>query len=231
MGMMGAACSDPCASAPTPDTGDTVPTDWTPAALSDDIPAASAAPGQLGPHDLAIWRSASGRIAAWADRCPHRGMRLSHGFVRGERLSCIYHGWGYGEGGRCVRIPAHPELTPPEAIRVPVFSVAEASGVIWVAEEAPDSPPPEFPGVAAFRSLQVSAAPEALATALGGTGTVIETVLGGAQVVALVQPLRGGAAGLHLLAPEGSDPAALDALSAEVEALRRRLEAAEEMTA
>ncbi len=208
-----------------------MPTDWTPAALSDDIPAASAAPGQLGAHDLAIWRSASGRIAAWADRCPHRGMRLSHGFVRGERLSCIYHGWGYGEGGRCVRIPAHPELTPPEAIRVPVFSAAEASGVIWVAEDAPDSPPPEFPGHAAFRSLQVAAAPEAVAAALGGTGTVIEATLAGLGVVALIQPLRDGVAGLHLLAPEDSDPAALDALSAAVEALRRRVEAAEEAAA
>lgn len=213
------------------DSGDPVPTDWTPAALSDDIPAASAAPGQLGAHDLAIWRSASGRIAAWADRCPHRGMRLSHGFVRGERLSCIYHGWGYGEGGRCVRIPAHPELAPPEAIRVPVFSAAEASGVIWVAEDAPDSPPPEFPGHAAFRSLQVAAAPEAVAAALGGTGTVIETTLAGLAVVALIQPLRDGAAGLHLLAPEDSDPAALDALSAAVEALRRRVEAAKEVKA
>lgn len=201
-----------------------MPTDWTPAALSDDIPVASAAPGQLGPHDLAIWRSASGRIAAWADRCPHRGMRLSHGYVRGERLSCIYHGWGYGEGGQCVRIPAHPELTPPEAIRVPVFRAIEASGVIWVSEEAPEAPPPEFPGFEAFRSLQVRAAPEALAAALGGSGAVVEAQLGGASVVALVQPLRGGASGLHLLAPEALGAAELDALSAAVEALRRRLE-------
>jgi len=60
---------------------------------------------------------------------------------------------------------------------------------------------------------------------------VIKTALGGTNVVALIQPLRDGAAGLHLLAPEGCDPAALDALSAAVEALRRRVEAAQEMTA
>lgn len=222
--MMSAAGSDRNRPAPTRKTGDTVPTDWTPAALSDDIPAASAAPGQLGPHDLAIWRSASGRIAAWADRCPHRGMRLSHGYVRGERLSCIYHGWGYGEGGQCVRIPAHPELTPPEAIKVPVFRAVEASGVIWVAEEAPEAPPPEFPGFEAFRSLQVKAAPEALAGALGGSGLVVEAALGGATVVALIQPLRDGAVGLHLLAPEALGAAELDALSVAAEALRRRVE-------
>ena len=99
---------------------DTAAPSWTPVALSADIPPATVAPGLFGDHDLALWRSASGRIAAWFDRCPHRGMRLSHGFVRGEALSCIYHGWSYGASGGCRHIPAHPNLEPPEAIRVPV---------------------------------------------------------------------------------------------------------------
>lgn len=210
-------------------------TDWTPAALSRDIPAASAAPGQLGETDLAIWRSASGRIAAWSDRCPHRGMRLSHGFVRGERLSCIYHGWGYGEGGQCVRIPAHPELTPPEAIKVPVFAAAEASGVVWVADGTPAGAPPEFPGFEGFRSLRIHAPAAVLARVFGGAGHVIEGTLGPCAVVALIQPLPGNVSALHLLAPEGAGPATLDALSLAAEALRRTAEAqaeqAEEETA
>ena len=72
--------------------------------------------------ELAVWRSASGRIAAWRDRCPHRGMRLSHGFVRGESLNCIYHGWTYGADGACRRIPAHPEVVPPATIRADATS-------------------------------------------------------------------------------------------------------------
>jgi len=38
--------------------------------------------------DIAVWRSVSGVVNAWENRCPHRGMRLSHGFVRGESLAC-----------------------------------------------------------------------------------------------------------------------------------------------
>ncbi|MGB1508948.1 MAG: Rieske (2Fe-2S) protein, partial [Paracoccaceae bacterium] len=33
--------------------------------------------------DVVVWRSTSGKLSAWENRCPHRGMRLSHGFVRG----------------------------------------------------------------------------------------------------------------------------------------------------
>lgn len=36
---------------------------WTPVALSMDIPSGTAAPGQMGRHDLAIRRSQSGRLS------------------------------------------------------------------------------------------------------------------------------------------------------------------------
>lgn len=197
---------------------------WTPVALSADIPPGTTAPGRIGAQELAIWRSASGRIAAWADRCPHRGMRLSHGFVRGEALSCIYHGWSFGASGQCQRIPAHPDLTPPEAIRVPRFACTERSGAIWVAETetAPAEAPPEFPGFTGFRSLTIEAAPETVAQALGTAGAPV--TLGPLAVVALLQPLGEQATGLHLLAPEGASPADLTALSRAAEALRRVLE-------
>lgn len=201
-------------------------TGWTAVALSQDIPAGTAAPGHVGGNDLAIWRSASGRIAAWADRCPHRGMRLSHGFVRGEALSCIYHGWRYGQNGQCMKIPAHPDLEPPDAIRVPAFAVTEGSGVVWVAAEAPVGPPPSFPGFAGFRSLQVEAPIASVARGLGGDGAVIHARFGQTDVVALLQPLSGDRTGLHILAPEAASADALDALSVAVEGARRRIEAA-----
>lgn len=165
---------------------------WTPAALCKDIPAGTAAPAQLGAQDLAIWRSASGRIAAWADRCPHRGMRLSHGFVRGEALSCIYHGWRYGAGGQCLRIPAHPDLTPPSAIKVPVFAVAESSGVIWVADGDPQTAPPVFAGFAGFRSVRIAATAGQVADDLAGPGAqppVLHLTLADCAVVIGVGPI------------------------------------------
>ncbi|MGO7733734.1 Rieske 2Fe-2S domain-containing protein, partial [Rhizobium johnstonii] len=73
---------------------------WTPVALSRDFPFGTVMPAWTSAGSIALWRSASVRISASADRCPHRGMRLSHGFVRGEALSCIYHGWIYGQASK-----------------------------------------------------------------------------------------------------------------------------------
>jgi nitrite reductase/ring-hydroxylating ferredoxin subunit len=175
--------------------------------------------------DLALWRSASGRLAAWADRCPHRGMRLSHGFVRGEALSCIYHGWSYGSDGHCLRIPAHPDLAPPEAIRVPTFHATESSGVIWVAPEAPDGMPAAVEG-SALRSLTVEAAVDWGAAGFSRSGQRARGRLSGVGVTILVQPLPHGRFVLHALAEDTASPSALTLVSRGLEDLRRQAEGA-----
>ncbi len=86
----------------------------------------------MGDADIAVWRGVSGKLSAWLNRCPHRGMRLSHGFVRGESLACLYHGWHYGSDGVCNYIPAHPDLEPPGTIQTTVFSIIDQDGVLWV---------------------------------------------------------------------------------------------------
>lgn len=87
---------------------------------------------KTGREDLVVWRSASGVLSAWENRCPHRGMRLSHGFVRGESLACAYHGWHFECSGRCHYIPAHPELELPRTIKPATFDVVERDGLVWV---------------------------------------------------------------------------------------------------
>ena len=47
-------------------------------------------------QQVVVWRGQDGAARAWADRCPHRGMRLSFGYVRENTLTCIYHGWSFG---------------------------------------------------------------------------------------------------------------------------------------
>ncbi len=48
--------------------------------------------------------------------------------------SCAgYHGWVYDSGGRCVRQPASPGLTPPPKARLEMFGVCERYGVVFVA--------------------------------------------------------------------------------------------------
>ncbi|MEX0344761.1 MAG: Rieske 2Fe-2S domain-containing protein [Rhizobiaceae bacterium] len=103
-----------------------------PIGLSINLPVNRVMRALMHEHDVAIWRSASGRLSAWNNRCPHRGMRLSHGFVRGEALACLYHGWHYDAEGKCRYIPAHPELTPPDTIEVKSYSIEESSGILWL---------------------------------------------------------------------------------------------------
>lgn len=205
-----------------------MPLSWTPVALSRDVPALVVLPVVAGGVELALWRAASGRVAAWADRCPHRGMRLSHGFVRGEALSCIYHGWSYGAGGNCLRIPAHPDLEPPEAIRVPVHRATEVGGVIWVAvgeSDATDTPP-TLAGLEPLRSVRVQAPAEVILSAAGlalGADGIARGHLAALAVAVLLQPLPDGATVLHVLT-EPADPEALIAVSRAVDALRRDAE-------
>ncbi|MBB4293992.1 nitrite reductase/ring-hydroxylating ferredoxin subunit [Rhizobium leguminosarum] len=200
---------------------------WTPVALSRDLPAGTAMPARTALGSIALWRSASGRISASADRCPHRGMRLSHGFVRGEALSCIYHGWSYDRAGHCLRIPAHPGLTPPETIRVATHEVEEAGSVIWVAVGAPASKPPRLDGLVALRSLTAFAGIAAIEAAAGAKASpdgLVEIDASTGAVCLLLSPLVDGQTLIHVLLKADAGPAAGIGASRAAESLRRRAE-------
>lgn len=185
-------------------------TEWVAVGLSRDLPAGVAMPALWQGRELAVWRSALGKLSAWNDRCPHRGMRLSHGFVRGETLACIYHGWVYGTSGSCSHIPAHPDLVPPATIKAERFSCVETGGVIWVgAAEATDAPP-EFAGFSPVRSVTTSAGVADLSAASGlalTAGTLRGTIAAGQ--VCLVLSHSPSKTGIHALAAAGVDPVAV----------------------
>lgn len=196
-------------------------------ALSVDVPAGSVAAALTPGGRLALWRSASGALSAVDDRCPHRGMRLSHGFVRGEALSCIYHGWSYGQDGRCRRIPAHPGLEPPEAVRVATHQVAEQGGVIWIAEAGADAPPPTFGGFEALRSLTTTASLDEIEAAAGattGADGLIRLDLAGTASALLVAP-AGPDLLIHVLHAPAIPVSARKAIAVAADSLRRAAEA------
>ncbi|TNC51621.1 Rieske (2Fe-2S) protein [Rubellimicrobium rubrum] len=203
-------------------------TEWIPAALSSDLPRGGVMASVCGTLEVAVWRSASGRVAAWVDRCPHRGMRLSHGFVRGEMLSCIYHGWRFDGAGRCRKIPAHPDLDPPETIRTQSLACLDAQGVIWIASEAPAVAPPDLGNVVPLRSLTFEAGIDAVAAMTGEVPdrSLLRLDAHGPvpPLVLLLQALGPGRSAVHALAaPTGTG--ALVAASRALEDFRRRTEA------
>lgn len=110
---------------------------WHPVAESRDLVDRPSAVTLLG-EALVVWRGPDGRVVVAADRCPHRQAPLSAGVVADGVLSCVYHGWSFGEGGRCIAVPSSgPGATVPPAAHLDVAAVEERYGLVWVALDEP----------------------------------------------------------------------------------------------
>ena len=210
---------------------------WVPVCLEADVPRNSAHPVLIGGKEVVIWRASGDSIHAWEDRCPHRGMRLSFGFVRGDRLVCLYHGWEYGEGGNCQRIPAHPDLEPPATICSTAYAVRQDGGVVFVNLSGEDAPWNGDTGTwTPVRSIYVGAdmarVRQRLAdgeTALGnagettGAGSLVLTHPDHGRLRIALQDCGDGRTGVHVTS-ESSDPATTLALASLTTRARRELE-------
>jgi len=147
-------------------------TQWHAIALDKQVQAALSNPVIVQGEQLAMWRGqASATVQVWEDRCPHRGMRLSFGYVRGDVLHCIYHSWGFRADGQCVDIPAHPSVAPPKSLGAKPYPSHIRYGIVWTNLHRTESAPlPDFDcppdGWEPVRSLYVKASAERLMDAL-----------------------------------------------------------------
>jgi nitrite reductase (NADH) small subunit len=46
--------------------------------------------------DIAVFKTAEGRIFTLWDKCPHKGGPLSQGIVHGDNVTCPLHNWVIG---------------------------------------------------------------------------------------------------------------------------------------
>ena len=110
-------------------------------------------------QDLAVWRADDGFVNVWADRCIHRGVRLSVAMNDGAELVCPYHGWRYSNrSGNCSYMPAHPAEAPPRALCVPTFRSEERYGLIWSGGSR-EAEPPRLPHLEGHDTLVLRALP------------------------------------------------------------------------
>lgn len=198
---------------------------WVGIGLDSQIEPASSHPVIVDGHELALWRGESGPPRVWDDRCPHRGMRLSFGFVRGNALRCLYHGWGFGGDSQCVSIPAHPDLTPPKTICASAHGAETKYGIIWANMSASRAQPlPGLPVEASWlpvRSLYIRRSPadivagieafdfgEPASVAAPGDNIRLVTVGSHAHLLFALQPIEAGKTGLHIVASGGDEPSA-----------------------
>ncbi len=166
--------------------------------------------------ELAVWRDPDGAVHAWRNQCPHRGMRLSFGFVDGNgRLACRYHGWRYAADGKCAAVPAHPDRPPPDDVSATAYASGERDGLIWVALS--DAPPLGEIASAGeelvfCRSLVARAGPDTVIDAAAAREVapgVVRAECAGAMVVLVLQPIDPRRTGIHLLTvADGTDHAA-----------------------
>ena len=208
---------------------------WFPVARVEEVVPRHVVQAQLLGQEIALWRDDAGRVNAWENRCPHRGVRLSIGINDGKQLRCQYHGWRYASGsGQCTFIPAHPNQKPANVIRIKRFAVVERYGFIWVSL-AEGADPAEVPmlglnGWTTLRSIFMAAPAAALARALTGEGAQSEDGLiftQGDYPTLLLQPVTDEQTILHGLVPEVAEAERLPVLRAQnarLSALRDTLE-------
>ncbi len=222
------------------------PSGWVPVALVASLDPGPSTGTRLDGREVVVWRDAAGACHVWEDRCPHRGMRLSFGFVRGDRIACLYHGWQFDAAGQCRYIPAHPSLEVPETIRVDRYACVERLGILWASRGTPEDsaiPPRQNLATTAVRSITIGADDAEVLAAVTTealpagdkpvgvvrAGALVRLLMGGESLVLAVQNLAPGETCLHVLLvgeEDGDRAACRPRLSAWLEAVRRRAEAA-----
>ena len=103
---------------------------WYVVAFSHEVGTAAPLQRMLCGEALALFRTSDGVAVALEDRCPHRGVPLSQGKVRGDALACAYHGFEFGRAGACTKVPSQAEI--PARMRVKSYPVAERGCFVWV---------------------------------------------------------------------------------------------------
>ncbi|MGD9943056.1 MAG: Rieske 2Fe-2S domain-containing protein [Burkholderiaceae bacterium] len=121
--------------------GDLLRRFWHPIAVARDVPRGKARAVRLLGEDLTLYRGHGGKIHLVAGRCAHRLTLLHTGWIEGDDIRCMYHGWRFDPSGKCVERPA--ERSGRESnIGIQAYPVREYSGLVfcYLGEDTP----PEF---------------------------------------------------------------------------------------
>jgi len=116
---------------------------WVAVARSKDLAAGRATPIQIMSERYTLYRGASGKVHCIDAACPHRFAPMHLGWVEGDDIRCVYHGWTFSAGGQCVEQPAE-EAGFARKVRIGSYPCDEYLGLVWCyfgPGEAPAFPP------------------------------------------------------------------------------------------
>jgi 5,5'-dehydrodivanillate O-demethylase len=115
---------------------------WQPVARAESLAAGTARPLRILNEDFTLFRGTDGAPHLVGARCAHRRALLHTGWVEGDAIRCMYHGWKYdGVTGTCIEMPAEKQLRP-ETVSAGARSVHEYGGLIFA--YLGEVPAPEF---------------------------------------------------------------------------------------
>jgi 5,5'-dehydrodivanillate O-demethylase len=115
---------------------------WMPVYRAEDLPAGHAKPIRVMGEDFALYRGQSGAAQVIAYRCPHRGAQMHLGWVEGDDIRCVYHGWKFDCAGQCLEQPAEEEGFA-RKVRIAAYPTREHLGLVYA--YLGDGVPPPFP--------------------------------------------------------------------------------------
>ena len=118
---------------------------WLAVHRSEDLAKGHAKPIRVMSEDYTLYRGESGRAQVFDYRCPHRGAQLHLGWVEGDALRCLYHGWKFDCSGQCIEMPAE-DANYPRKVAARTYPTREYLGLVFAyfGEGEPPAWPP-FP--------------------------------------------------------------------------------------
>lgn len=122
---------------------------WHPLAFAHEVPDDKPLAARLLDVDLVVFRTAAGFTVA-KDLCPHRGTRLSAGWVRDDLLVCPMHGLHFDHSGQCRKIPSvgDPDAKISPKLCLQTMLMEERYGLIWAClKPEPIWPLPDWEGI------------------------------------------------------------------------------------
>lgn len=128
--------------APTAPAGQYLRGFWQPIYHSRDLPGERPVPLHILSEVFTLYRGASGEVFLLEERCAHRGLRLSTGWVQGDDIRCFYHGWKYSGTGACIQQPVEGDAFLGRG-KLRAYPVREYLGLIF--GYFGEGEPPPFP--------------------------------------------------------------------------------------
>ncbi len=119
---------------------------WYVAAWADEVTNEKPLARTILNEPLVLYRTQGGAVAAFEDRCVHRRLPLSMGWVIGDNLRCRYHGLTYEPSGKCVKIPGQDRVGDWACLRAYPVVERDKWVMVWMGdpERVHASPAPDF---------------------------------------------------------------------------------------